>query len=43
MGIHAYESISPEKREQFNKAVMPNVKNKSIAVPYRLQQYTTER
>ena len=39
MGIHAYESVSPEKREQFNRAVMPHVKKQDIAVPYRLQQY----
>ena len=39
IGIHAYECVSPETREQFNKAVMPNVKRQSIDVPYRLQQY----
>lgn len=39
MGIHAYESISPEKRERFNQAVMPKVKKQDITVPYRLQQY----
>ena len=39
MGIYAYESVSPEKRDQFNKAVMPKVKKQSVDVPYRLQQY----
>ena len=39
MGITAYESVSPEKREQFNQAVMPKVKKQNIEVPYRLQQY----
>ena len=39
MGITAYESATPEKREQFNRAVMPNVKKQDVVVPYRLQQY----
>ena len=38
-GICAYENTSPEKREKFNKAVMPDVKKQNIAVPPRLQQY----
>ena len=38
-GIRAYEGLSPEKREKFNKAVMPNVKKQNVVVPYRLQQY----
>ena len=39
MGIQAYESMAPEKRDKFNKAVMPNVKKQNVVVPYRLQQY----
>lgn len=39
MGIHAYESMSAERREEFNQAVMPKVKNQHIDVPYRLQRY----
>ena len=39
MGIRAYEDVSPEKQEKFNKAVMPDVKKQNIAVPYRLLQY----
>ncbi len=39
MGIHAYENMPAEKREEFNRAVMPKVKKQRIDVPYRLQQY----
>jgi len=39
MGIHAYESMSTERREEFNQAVMPKVKKQHIEIPYRLQQY----
>jgi len=43
MGLHVYENIDSNLRDQFNKAVMPNVKKQNIVVPYRLQQYNKSK
>ena len=39
MGVCAYEKATSQKRDRFNKAVMPNVKKTNIVVPSRLHQY----